>query len=144
MRCVSLIYSLQMIHLFCVGLKKVSFATFVAFLLCFEAVSGLKINLSKSEAIPIGMVGNVQDLADIMSCRASSLPITYLGLPLGDRFTSVHIWNGIIERIEKRLAEWKQSYLSKDGRGTLIKSTLANLSTYFLSLFSIPSVWLAD
>ena len=60
-------------------------------LLCFEAVSGLKINLSKSEAISIGTVGNVQALADIMGCKAASLPITYLGLPLGARFKSIHI-----------------------------------------------------
>jgi hypothetical protein len=30
-------------------------------------------------------------------------------------------------------------YLSKGGRVTLIKSTLSNLPTYFLSLFPIPS-----
>ena len=30
-------------------------------------------------------------------------------------------------------------YLSKGGRVTIIKSTLSNLPTYFLSLFSIPA-----
>jgi hypothetical protein len=30
-------------------------------------------------------------------------------------------------------------YLSKGGRVTLIKSTLSNLPTYFLSTFSIPA-----
>jgi hypothetical protein len=40
--------------------------------------------------------------------------------------------------MEKRLAGWKRMYLSKGGRLTLIKSTLSNLPTYFLSLFPIP------
>ena len=31
-------------------------------------------------------------------------------------------------------------YLSKRGRVTLIKSTLSNLPTYFLSLFPIPAI----
>jgi hypothetical protein len=41
--------------------------------------------------------------------------------------------------MERRLAGWKQSYLSKGGRLTLIKSTVSNLPTYFLSLFPIPT-----
>ena len=39
--------------------------------------------------------------------------------------------------MERRLAGWKRLYLSKGGRVTLIKSTLSNLPTYFLSLFPI-------
>ena len=39
--------------------------------------------------------------------------------------------------MERKLASWKKLYLSKGGRVTLIKSTLSNLSTYFLSLFPI-------
>jgi hypothetical protein len=48
------------------------------------------------------------------------------------------IWDGVLEIMERRLAGWKKMYLSKGGRLTLIKSTLSNLPTYFLSLFPIP------
>jgi hypothetical protein len=44
-----------------------------------------------------------------------------------------------VGRIERCLASWQRMYLSKGGRVTLIKSTLSNLPTYFLSLFPIPS-----
>ena len=44
----------------------------------------------------------------------------------------------MIEKIRRRLAGWKKLYLSKGGRVTLIKSTLTNLPTYFLSLFPLP------
>jgi hypothetical protein len=36
------------------------------------------------------------------------------------------------------LADYKRLCLSKDDRITLIKSTLSNLRTYFLSLFPTP------
>ncbi|KAG2723320.1 hypothetical protein I3760_02G165000 [Carya illinoinensis] len=65
--------------------------------------------------------------------------MTYLGLPLGAASRSLQIWDSVIEKVEKRLAGWKRLYLSKGGRVTLIKSTLSNLPTYFLSLFQIPT-----
>jgi hypothetical protein len=104
--------------------------------LCFEVVSGLRINLAKSELVPVGNVTNVEGMASILGCRVSSLPMKYLGLPLGALFKAKSIWDDIIEKIEHRLAGWKMMYLSKGGRVTLIKSTLSNLPTYFMSLFS--------
>jgi hypothetical protein len=41
----------------------------------------LKINLAKSELVPMGDVPNVDALACILGCRVSSLPLKYLGLP---------------------------------------------------------------
>ncbi|KAG6649906.1 hypothetical protein CIPAW_06G006500 [Carya illinoinensis] len=74
-----------------------------------------------------------------MDCQVSSLPLKYLGLPLGATFKARTIWDEVMEKIEKRLAGWKRVYLSKGGRLTLIKSTLSNLPTYFLSLFPLPA-----
>ena len=84
-------------------------------------------------------VPNLEDLVQILGCKIVSLPMKYLGLPLGATFKAKLIWNPIIERIEKRLAGWKRLYLSKGGKVTLIKSTLSSLPTYFLSLFPIPT-----
>ena len=44
-----------------------------------------------------------------------------------------------MEKIEWKLAGWKKLYLLKGGRLTLLKSTLSSLTTYFLSLFNIPT-----
>ena len=52
-------------------------------LMWFEAMSGLKINLNKSEIIPIGPVANVEELASELGCKVGSLPTSYLGFPLG-------------------------------------------------------------
>jgi hypothetical protein len=108
-------------------------------LLSFEAISGLKINLDKSVLVHVGHVDNVDDLAGILGCGVSSLPLKYLGLPLGALFKANSSWDEVVGKIERWLASWKRLYLSKGGRVTLIKSTLSNLPTYFLSLFPIPS-----
>ena len=50
-------------------------------LTCFEAVTGLRVNMSKSEIMPIGEVENLYSLADILSCRVGALPLNYLGMP---------------------------------------------------------------
>jgi hypothetical protein len=107
-------------------------------LLFFEVVSGLKVNLAKSFLVLVGNVDNMVELTGILGCGTSSLPLKYLGIPLRASYKAKSIWDVIVERMERRLASWKRMHLSKGGRVTLIKSTLFNLPTYFLSLFPIP------
>ena len=107
----------------------------------FEAIFGLKINLGKSEMVLVGDVPNMEELACILGCKQAlraSLPMKYLGLPLGAKFKETTILNQIIEKMAQRLVGWKRLYLSKGGKVTSIKSTLSNLPTYFLLLFPIP------
>ena len=104
----------------------------------FEEMSGLKINLGKSELVPVGDVPNPHELVEILGYRESALPLKYLGLPLGASFKDKMIRNPILEKMERRLAGWKRLYLSKGGKVILIKSTLSSLPMYFLSLFPIP------
>jgi hypothetical protein len=44
-----------------------------------------------------------------------------------------------LRKWKKKLASWKNIYLSKGGRLTLIKNTLSSIPTYFLSLFPLPA-----
>jgi len=105
--------------------------------LCFEAIWRLKINLAKSKLVNVSAMEDVGGLARILGCKVSSIPI--LGLPLGYSFKPRSIWDGIIEKMERRLAGCKRLYLSKGGRITLIQSTLSNLPTYFCP--SSPFSW---
>jgi hypothetical protein len=59
--------------------------------LCFEVVLGSKINLRKSEIVPIGKMEDVAILASLFGCRISSLPMKYLGLPLGASYKAMSI-----------------------------------------------------
>ena len=109
-------------------------------LMWFEAISGLNINLEKSEILPVGSVENAEVLASELGCKVGSLPSTYLGLPLGAPHKSVVVWDGVEERMRKRLALWKRQFISKGGRLTLIRSTLASMPIYLMSLMRIPRV----
>ncbi|RVX01863.1 hypothetical protein CK203_019500 [Vitis vinifera] len=79
-------------------------------LMWFVAISGLRINLSKSELIPIGRVDNLEDLASALGCKEGALPTTYLGLPLGALSNSLAIWDGVEER---RLDSLNKTLLNK-------------------------------
>jgi hypothetical protein len=107
-------------------------------LTCFEAVTGLRVNMAKSEMVPVGEVQNISELAESLCCHIGGLPLSYLGIPLEASYKAVVVWNPILGKLERRLSGWQKLYLSKGGRLTLLKSTLSSLPTYFLSLFTIP------
>ena len=107
-------------------------------LTCFQAFTGLKVNVGKSEIVPIKEVRNIQYLANILQCKVGSLPMIYLDMLLETLYRIASIWNPILERMENKLSSWKRFYLLKGGRLTLLKSTLSSLSTFYLSLFTIP------
>ena len=48
----------------------------------FEAISGLRINLDKSEILPVGRVENLENLALEAGCKVGRLPSSYLGYRL--------------------------------------------------------------
>jgi len=81
----------------------------------------------------------VERLAGLLGCWVSTLPVKYLSLPLRASYKAKHIWDDVNEKIEYQFVNWKMMYLSKDGKVTLIKSTLTNLPMYFMYLFPIPA-----
>ncbi|XP_060210551.1 uncharacterized protein LOC132637488 [Lycium barbarum] len=73
-------------------------------LVVFEAYSGLKVNWRKRSIFPVKEVQQIQVLASILNCKIENLPTVYLGMPLGSMHKAVEIWDGVIEKTEKKLA----------------------------------------
>ncbi|XP_059291348.1 uncharacterized protein LOC132044830 [Lycium ferocissimum] len=92
----------------------------------FEGVSGLHINWRKSLMFPVNEPQQFQQCVDILG-GVGSLPTTYLGMALGANSISLDVWNGVLEKCEKKLTRWKSQYLSLGGR-----------QTHLMSLFPIP------
>ena len=70
----------------------------------FEAISGLKVNLSKTEAFLVGEDIPMETLALVLGCKIGSFPTTYLGLPLGVPYKSTRVWDAMKERFRKMLS----------------------------------------
>ena len=64
--------------------------------------------------VPIGKVPNVHVLAKILGCQIGSLPMTYLGMPLGASHKSPTVWNPILEKIERSRPVGRSCICQKD------------------------------
>ncbi|XP_026450628.1 uncharacterized protein LOC113350714 [Papaver somniferum] len=93
-------------------------------LLCFEFLTGLRINFSKSHLFVVGYNGDMNEFTSLLGCYNSVLPTIYLGLPLGDKYKGIHKWDRIIDRLNAKLAGWKRPYLTRAGKIALINSVM--------------------
>jgi hypothetical protein len=56
-----------------------------------------------SQMVLIGEVPHIFDLASILDCKITTLPMQYLSLPLGASFKSKTVWEPILEKLERKL-----------------------------------------
>ncbi|RVW43484.1 hypothetical protein CK203_095330 [Vitis vinifera] len=93
--------------------------TLKSVLLVFGHISGLKVNLDKSNIYGINLERNhLSRLAELLDCKASGWPILYPSLPLGGNPKACGFWDPVIERITRRLDGWQKAYLSFGDRIT--------------------------
>ncbi|XP_039138904.1 uncharacterized protein LOC120276247 [Dioscorea cayenensis subsp. rotundata] len=106
----------------------------------YEGSSGLSINFHKSclYSSNYGFQPHYTS-ARILNCSCSSLPITYLGIPLSGRRPRRLDWEKLIGMVRSRLTTWKASYLSLGGRLTLVNSVLSSMPVYWMSVFKLPA-----
>jgi len=79
-----------------------------AVLYLFEAMSGLKVNFQKSELVGVNLSRSwLLKAATVLNCRVSSLPIMYLGLPVGGDSRRLNFWEPVLNHIKSRLSSWK-------------------------------------
>jgi len=50
----------------------------------------------------------------------------------------IYFWNGVINKIGKKLVKWKGNYLYFDDRITLIRLVIIALQLFYLSFFKKP------
>nr|GEZ69551.1 RNA-directed DNA polymerase, eukaryota [Tanacetum cinerariifolium] len=113
-------------------------STIVYVLKCFFLASALKINVSKSKLMGIGVDNGVVERAtNVVGCSTLSTPFIYLGVKVGDCMSRTQPWDVVIRKISARLSCWKVKTLSIGGRLTLLKSVLGSIPLYYLSLFKV-------
>jgi hypothetical protein len=114
-----------------------------AILKWFELISGLKVNFFKSKLIGINVEACfLESAALFLKCVVGQLPFIYLGLPVGANPRRLSTWNPVLDVIQRRLASWKNKYVSLGGRVVLLNSVLSAIPIFYLSLFKMPvGVW---
>jgi hypothetical protein len=110
-------------------------------LMLFERVSGMKINFHKSEIIPMNVEEEiVHEIAHILACPVGELPIKYLGIPLHfDKLRREDV-QPLLDKLIKRIADWRGWLLACNSRLTLVKTCLASVPVYLLSFIKF-SKW---
>jgi hypothetical protein len=105
-------------------------------LLCFENMSGLKINFTKSEAVVTGVTEEEKlRVANSLNCKLGSLPMSYLGLPVSDKSLSVADWYFLTEKVGHRVDPWQGLYLASAGRLELTNSCLSSLPMFAMGVY---------
>lgn len=104
--------------------------------MCFESMSGLKINYDKSEAyVTKGSLEDRLRAAHILNCRLGTLPIKYLGMPLTNKHLTIEDFLFITDRVAQRVEPWVGKYQSTGGKTTLINSCLSSLPMFIMGFF---------
>jgi hypothetical protein len=94
--------------------------------------TGLKINFHKSSMIPINISQDrAQFFATFLGCSIATLPITYLGLPMGTTKPTVQDLMPLVDKIERRVSATFM-LMSYSGRVTLINSLLTSIATFIM------------
>jgi len=106
----------------------------------FSQASGLKINISKSRAFysPGVRHQKINNLTSISGIRSTTSLGKYLGFPILNGRPKRSDFHFIIEKMQSRLASWKNKLLNKAGRLTLASSVVASIPTYYMQINWLP------
>ncbi|KAF3779586.1 Transposon TX1 uncharacterized protein [Nymphaea thermarum] len=105
----------------------------------FELISGLSINSAKCHLFLIHADPATVLLAEAcFGCKATSLPMDYLGLQITLSPPAPSFWDGLEQKLIDRLQCWHKKLLSLPGRITLARHCLASVPLHALSVFRPP------
>lgn len=109
-------------------------------LFVFEGMSGLATNLEKTCLYYSSRGGlSSNEAAATLNCAVDLLLVTYLGIPISSRRPRRQDWEGLINKVRRRLSTWKTQHLSRGGCLTLVNSILSPIPTYWMSIFRLPT-----
>ena len=107
---------------------------------CFQIISGLKINFSKSSLYCFDKSAKeVEEWASFLGCEVGKGPLKYLGAVLGASPSSLAYWDPLLRKVQMKAKSIDPSTLSIAGRTVVLKSMIDSIPSYWFSLFKIPA-----
>ncbi|GJS48870.1 RNA-directed DNA polymerase, eukaryota, reverse transcriptase zinc-binding domain protein [Tanacetum coccineum] len=79
-----------------------------------------------------------EDIRLAMPFREGELPVRYLGVPLTSKMLSIADCKVLVEKVKKRIFDWRNKSLSFAGKLQLVASVLSSLHVYWASMFMLP------
>jgi hypothetical protein len=74
-------------------------------LVAFEALTSIRINFDKIEMVLMNLtVEETYNYTALIACNISNFSIIYLGLPLHDRTFKINDWDGVVAKVQNKLA----------------------------------------
>jgi hypothetical protein len=120
------------------GLEK-SIMNLKVLLYCFEWLSELKINYHKSEVLLFGYSqADKERKANMINGKLGELLVKYLGIPISNKVLGTGAFQGIINRMLKRLDPWKGKFMTSGGKLIWTNSCLSNLPMYMMGFYMLP------
>jgi len=107
-------------------------------------VSGLKINISKSRAFYSSGTPQekINNLTSISGIKCTTSLDKYLGFPILKGRPKKNDFNFILEKIQTRLATWKNILLNKPCRLGLASSVLWTIPSYYMQINWLPKAFM--
>ncbi|GJW33973.1 putative RNA-directed DNA polymerase [Tanacetum coccineum] len=106
----------------------------------FKNASGLTPSLPKSTAYFCNVLNYVKiGILAVLPFEEEKLPVKYLGVPLVPSRFVYRDCAELVERVKRRISDWKNKFLSFAGRAQLVRSVLSSMHIYWASMFILPS-----
>jgi hypothetical protein len=111
---------------------------------CIEQMSGMRINFHKCDLIAINVEEEeAQIIAQSLCCRLGEFPMKYLGVPLHYKKLRKEDLQPVIDKILKKAGGWRGRLLNHAAKLELLRSVLASIPLYLLSVIKFPKWALA-
>jgi hypothetical protein len=106
----------------------------------YEKSSGQKINSGKTSLFfnPNTKETTQAEITNLLGASSIATTEKYLGLPIFIGKSKNKTFQGLKERVTKKLNGWKEKKLSKTGREILIKAVAQAIPSYTMSCFKLP------
>jgi hypothetical protein len=106
----------------------------------YEEASGQRLNNNKTAMY---FSRNTSEMDKNGIAEASGIPVSqcydsYLGLPAMVGKSRTAAFRGIIDKVWKRLQDWKLKFLSQAGKEVLLKAVIQAIPTFCMSVFLFP------
>ena len=107
----------------------------------FANMLGLTVNISKSRTFfsVTTRRSKIESMVATTRIRQTFSHEKYLGFPIVHGRLTKSDYEFLIDKIQRRLASWKNKLLNKAGRLALVQSVLTSIPSYYMQIAWLPS-----